>query len=147
MTTQYITKFVNEYGQVNAYEAIEAIREAIRFKTYATAGKMIEELEALHNGETFEDVNADLFFLTFDECADLSRYGKQIEARLKARQEAQKKEEENAPKIAEQTEILEAHGIQVIGVKLRMGYVEVRRADLEKATAYAIAGVSIVSPV
>ena len=86
MTTQYITKFVNEYGQVNTHEALEAIRRAMRLRTYATAGAMIEELENLFNGEDYDNVNGELFFLTFDEEAELRRMSRQIEAKQEARQ-------------------------------------------------------------
>ena len=67
MKTQYITQYVNEYGQVNVYEILCKIRELCRFKFYRVADKWINELYEITAGTSFENVNNELFFMTFDE--------------------------------------------------------------------------------
>lgn len=65
--TQYITSFVNEYGQINVYECLCKIHELVNYRFYHKADKMINELYELSIGTKFDNVNADLFFLTFSE--------------------------------------------------------------------------------
>lgn len=67
MKTNYINKFVNEYGQVDTYCLLESIREKYKFKLYRVAERMLDELYEIYTGTEFENINNKLFVLTFDE--------------------------------------------------------------------------------
>lgn len=71
MKTQYITEFINEFGQVNVYSVLCKIHELYRFKLYRVAEKWINELYEISINTAYENVNADLFFMTFDETCDM----------------------------------------------------------------------------
>ena len=105
MTTQYITKFVNEYGQVNTYEAIEKAKELYKFRLYNSAKNILAELIELNNGTEYDNVNNDLFFLTFDEECEANLYMDRINKKELAQQEAKQArreaEQQDAETIAE----------------------------------------------
>lgn len=72
MKTQYITKYVNEYGQINITGLLKRVNFLVRDSKYDIkqlhiADKMIDELYEIFTGTEFENVNNDLFVLGFDD--------------------------------------------------------------------------------
>ena len=72
MTTKYITKYVNEYGQVDTFSLLQKIEELYKFRLYRSCDNMINELYEICTGTIYDNINYDLFFLTFDEVCTLS---------------------------------------------------------------------------
>ena len=78
MNTQYITKYVNEYGQIDTYRLLKRINFLVRDckfdnKQIYIADKMINELYEISTGTEYENINNDLFVLTFDEQNEMYR--------------------------------------------------------------------------
>lgn len=72
MKTQYITKYVNKYGQINIFDLFKRIKFLIRdckfdIKQLTIAENMINELYEIYTGTIYENVNNDLFVLGFDD--------------------------------------------------------------------------------
>ena len=72
MKTQYITKYVNEYGQINIFDLFKRVNFLIRdckfdIKQLHVADKMINELYEIYTGTKYDNVNNDLFVLGFDD--------------------------------------------------------------------------------
>lgn len=72
MKTKYITKYVNEYGQIDVYGLLKRIDFLIRDSKFDSnqltrADNMINELYEISTGTVFDNVNNDLFVLGFDD--------------------------------------------------------------------------------
>ena len=67
MNTQYITKYVNEYGQIDTKQLLIDINEKCNFRLYRIAEQLINELYEIYTGTEYENINNDLFVLDFDD--------------------------------------------------------------------------------
>lgn len=72
MKTQYINKYINEYKQIDICGLFKRINFLVRDSKFDInqlykADKMINELYEISTGTIYENVNSDLFVLTFDE--------------------------------------------------------------------------------
>lgn len=78
MNTQYITKYVNEYGQIDTYGLLKRIGFLYRDskfdeKQLTRADKMINELYEIYTGTKYDNINNDLFVLGFDDECEMYR--------------------------------------------------------------------------
>ena len=67
MKTQHITKYVNEYGQINVKQLLIDINEKCKYHLYYVADKLINELYEIYTGTEYENINNELFVLDFDD--------------------------------------------------------------------------------
>ena len=72
MKTQYINKYVNEYGQIDTNGLFKRINFLIRDSKFDTnqlthANNMINELYEIFTGTQYDNINNDLFVLGFDD--------------------------------------------------------------------------------
>lgn len=74
MKTQFINKYVNEYGQIDINGLFKRVNFLIRdskfdIKQLYNAQNMINELYEIYTGTQYDNINNDLFVLGFDnEC-------------------------------------------------------------------------------
>lgn len=78
MKTQYITKYVNEYGQIDIFGLLKRIGFLYRDskfdeKQLTRADKMINELYEIYTGTEYDNINHDLFVLGFDDECEMYR--------------------------------------------------------------------------
>lgn len=72
MKTQFINKYVNEYGQIDINGLFKRVNFLIRdckydIKQLYNAQNMINELYEIYTGTKYDNINNDLFVLGFDD--------------------------------------------------------------------------------
>ena len=67
MKTKYINNYIDNYNNVHVYELLCKIDELCKFKFYHVADNMINELYEIYCNTQYENVNYDIFVITFDE--------------------------------------------------------------------------------
>ena len=85
MKTKYINDYIGIYNDVHVYELLCKINELCKFKLYHVANNMINELYEIYCNTQYENVNHDLFVMTFDEECEMFLLIDKISKNLKKR--------------------------------------------------------------